>query len=327
MGRRIQRPESGKTYRLDEIDFGTGAESVLRRASLEEILRLRRESGYVGEDGQRRCRTIPRFVYYRMVAQHIVPKDALCVPQEGINPRTGKPYKSAKKSSDRVSKVLTWLRGEGWVFDDEIVDESRSSVDNTGYRSIKHGLLEQLPYIPLDPWDDDPPVLAVESRSLQSFFSVLARTYRIAVVPLGGQSSRSYLANDVPLRLGKQTLVLYVGDYDKAGGDIENSACDRLRELAPHWNGEWDRVAVTNAQFQVGVRDGLTVIKTDDRFSPPRSFETLEAEGVEQSVLEDSVRNELARLLRLRGTMSLAEMAAEEERQREVARRRIRRWR
>jgi hypothetical protein len=90
-------------------------------------------------------------------------------------------------------------------------------------------------------------------------------------------------------------------DYDKAGGDIENSALQRLRVLAPDWHGTWERVAVTDEQFQeFGIDQGLMITKVDDRFSPPRAFDTLEAEGVEQSVLEASVRDVLEeRLMRL----------------------------
>jgi hypothetical protein len=250
-----------------------------------------------------------------MVAQHVVPKDAECVPQPG--------KKSVKVSSVYVSEALTWLREQGLVDDQEIVDESRSSVTNRGWSSIRDGLCGYLDSIELDPWEDDPPVLVVESRSLQSFFGPLAEKYRIDVITLGGQASRGYLANDVPTHLNEDTMALVVTDYDKAGGDIDRSAEGRLRVLAPHWHGKWSRVAVTDEQFiEFGVNQGLMISKPDHRFKPPRWFDTLEAEGVEQSVLEASVRDALDDQL----PGSLHDTVAEEERQRAAARYRLSRW-
>ena len=143
---------------------------------------------------------------------------------------------------------------------------------------------------------------------------------------MGGQAGRGYLANDAVDHLNKDTPALAVVDYDKAGGDIENSARRRLRVLAPHWHGEWERVAVTDDQFQTyGIDQGLMVTKADDRFSPPRYFDTLEAEGVEQSALGASVKDVLdARLGEL--GVSLDDIRAEEERQRREAQRRIGGW-
>ena len=315
---------------INEIDFGRGEAANLRRAALEEILKLRQA---IDPTGQTYCRTIVRFIYYRLVARRVVPKDSECKPKPGINPRSGKPYKSRKPSSDYVSEALNWLRVEGWVDDSEIVDESRSSMNNVGFASVKDGLLAYLPVIEIDPWDGNPPVLVVESRSLQSFFGLLAAQYRIDIICLGGQASRGYLANDACKKLRKDTLVLAAVDYDKAGGDIENSARKRLKELAPYWlatSDHWRRVAVTDEQFQeYGVRQDLKIIKEDDRFSPPRAFETLEAEGVEQEVLEASVRDALAELLYTRTGVHnyLDHVRAEEQRQREEAEKRIKKWR
>jgi hypothetical protein len=197
-------------------------------------------------------------------------------------------------------------------------------VTNTGWPSVKDGLLAYVGIIELDPWEGDPPVLVVESRSLQSFFGPLAAEYRHNIITLGGQSSRGYyLANDAARHLKKNTTALVVTDYDKPGGDIDRSAENRLRVLVPDWQGEWRRVAVTDAQFQeFGIRQGLAITKPDHRFRPPKDFQTLEAEGVEQSVLEASVRDVLDRTL----PVSLADLRAEEVRQQEQAIRRLRAW-
>jgi hypothetical protein len=296
---------------MSDIDFGQGAVAARRYACMEEIIRLRA--------GAPRCRTIVRFVYYRMVVAKVVKKDSEYVPQPGKH--------SVKVGSTLVSEALTWLREHGHVYDEEIVDESRSTMNNVGHASIRDGLIAYLDVIELDPWDGNPPVLAVESRSLRAFFGPLAEEFRIDIVTLGGQASRGYLANDASVHLRKKTPVLYVGDYDKAGGDIERSAEDRLRVLAPRWAGEWDRVAVTDAQFQeYGINQGLAITKTDGRFTRSSGvFQTLEAEGVEQGVLEASVRDDLDARLGTLG-VSLDDVKTEEDRQREVARDRLEGW-
>ena len=61
---------------------------------------------------------------------------------------------------------------------------------------------------------------------------------------MGGRSMLRKVANEVHLF----APIAYVGDWNKAGSDIERSAERFLRENG--WQGEWQRVAITDAQAQ-----------------------------------------------------------------------------
>ncbi len=79
------------------------------------------------------------------------------------------------------------------------------------------------------PGEGQAPLLVVESESLAGLLEPLADTYRIVLVPVRGQAGGAYLVNDVrPYVERGHTEVLYVGDFDKAGADIEDSARARL---------------------------------------------------------------------------------------------------
>jgi hypothetical protein len=268
----------------------------LREACLEHIIELRdQQGGY--------ARTIVRAVFYVLVVLRVVPKS----------------YEGRKRTpAQDVADALTWLRQQGWVDWGEIVDESRTVSDFTGYPTIADGVRAVLDHLRLDPWNGDPPVIVVESRSLWSLVTDIALTFRVPLVPLGGQASGSHLHNKVADLLGPTTVVFFVGDYDKPGDDIERSARRRLQRFAPRWGarGFWRRLAVTDEQAEE-LRD-LWIRKQDQRNG--QWYGTLEAEGLGVVRLRQIVTDALSALLRERG-VDLDDLRAEEERQRDDIRR------
>jgi hypothetical protein len=269
---------------------GVQAEAI-RGALLEEVDRL---AG---------SRTTGRFLYYRLVASGVIPKDS--------------EVEAARKPSMNVTRYLTELRESRLVPWAQILDEGRTVSDHRGWATIAEGLDAFLDGVRLDPWDGDSPLLVVESRSLAAFFDPVARRYRIAVAPLGGQSSGAFLHNDLPKFLGRETTVIYVGDWDKAGGDIETSAENRLRAFVPNWIGKWVRVAVTDEQAD--RYRGLQITKADRRFNPPRRFPTLETEALDQFELTAVVVDTLNALVH----EPLADVEAREDQERDDWRRRV----
>jgi hypothetical protein len=265
---------------------------ALRRACHEHIIALRTQQGG-------RARTIVRSVFYAMVATRVIPKS----------------YPGKRQPAQDVSDALTWLREQRYVGWDEIADDSRSVIDHRGFTSIAEGVDFFLDQARLDPWDANPPAVVVESRSLASLVDDITYTYRVASVPLGGQSSGGFLANQVAELLGPKTPVLYLGDWDKAGGDIEASAERRLSRFAPDWNGTWERLAVTDPQARRLRR--LWITKTDKRNG--RKYETLEAEALGPVELRRILDDALDAML----PTSLRQIRAKEERQRRQIRRKL----
>src|SRR5215204_5725890 len=97
--------------------------------------------------------TTVRFLFYRLVAQAVIPKSL-----------PGK-----RQPSQYVSDVARDLRESGVVPLDAIVDDGRGIDWNVAFASVKAGLTAQIDAIRLDPWTNEHacvPFLVVESRSL-----------------------------------------------------------------------------------------------------------------------------------------------------------------
>jgi hypothetical protein len=157
--------------------------------------------------------------------------------------------------------------------------------------------------------------LIVESESLAGLCEDLAYEYRIILVPVRGQSSASLLVNDVtPYVARGSRQVLYIGDHDRSGYDIEASAQARLEGFAGQ-TLTWMRVALT--ADQVAEHD-LTLVEHVDR----RDHQTrlvAECEAMPQATLVGLVRHAVGDLL----PVSLDRVRVQERRERQVVLRRL----
>lgn len=94
--------------------------------------------------------------------------------------------------------------------------------------------------------------------------------------------------------------MLYIGDRDLAGDDIEASTRSVLAR-ARGWAfdpGTWERLAITQDQADdLRARGVEPILKTDSRFSSRRPHEAFEAEALGQTEIERLVRTRLDELL------------------------------
>jgi hypothetical protein len=221
--------------------------------------------------------TIPttcRFIFYEAVMAGVVPKHA-----------TG-----ARRADQAVTDALTWLREHGLIGWDEILDRSRHVADFTGERSALDAAITYMNVVRLDAWQGAPPLLIVESESLAGLFENVAAELRVVLVPVRGQASASMLVNDVlPFVECGSDEVLYVGDHDKAGYDIEASAQLRLEHFADT-ELKWERIALTATQVEDYALP--LVSRTDGRNG--QTYEVAECEAMPQAVLTAMVRDALA---------------------------------
>jgi hypothetical protein len=111
------------------------------------------------------------------------------------------------------------------------------------------------------------------------------------IAPTNGQCA-GFLHNEVAPRLKDEARVLYLGDYDLAGGDIEDntrSVLEGYRDL------DWERLALTGDQVR---EHNLTpIIKSDRRFKNGGTHEAVETEALSQRLIVQIVRDRLDALL------------------------------
>jgi hypothetical protein len=219
-----------------------------------------------------------------------------------------------------LSDASKWLRDRGVVPWSWIVDETRGL---TAYRyadTVAEYVAESVKAARINCWSGaEPPLIVCESRT---FGGVLARTlapeYLCPVTATNGQVGGFLHTNVAPVLSGNDRPVLYVGDLDKQGGDIEANTC-RVLVQATEREIEWRRVALTAEQ--AAEHDLPAIPKVDRRHRPPRIGEATEVEALGQGTVTALVREALDALL----PEPLDTIRAREEQQRADALARLRR--
>ena len=227
-----------------------------------------------------RSRALPtsaRFLFYELVARGVLSKER---------------KERGRRPDQDMSDALTDLRERGEVPWDWIVDETRSLENFTGAPTIGEWMLEVLPQARLDPWAGDVPLILTESRSLAGVLRSLTDEYAARIAPTNGQCGGFLHTEIIPiLRLAQR--ILYLGDLDLSGGQIENNT----RRVLEREVGElaWERLALT--QEQVDDHSLPVIEKRDRRYSDGRAHLAVETEALSQTMIVEIVRDRLEQLL------------------------------
>jgi hypothetical protein len=203
-----------------------------------------------------------------------------------------KSWDRSASPAGQVTLALTQLREDGTIPWDAIIDETRSLENYTGDASIREGVEHALEHVRLDPWDGEAPFLIMESRSLGGALRATCGEYRVAFAATNGQVG-GFLHTDVVPFLEPGQRVLYFGDLDLAGNDIEANT-KRILECEVG-DLDWERLMLTEAQVK---RYRLpSIIKTDKRFNNGGKHEAVETEALSQKLIVQLTRNRLKQLL------------------------------
>lgn len=220
--------------------------------------------------------TSSRFLFYELVTRGQLSKE-----------------KDKSRPPDHiVHTALTHLREHGHVPWDWIVDETRALENFTGAASVHDWITSVLAQARLDPWAGEPPMVIVESRSLAGTLRSLCDRYAVQLASTNGQVG-GFLHTDIIPQLHGGATVLYLGDWDLAGEDIEANT----RAVLEHDVGplHWERVALTEQQVQRYHLPRIT--KKDNRFRPARTFEAVETEALSQERITALLQRRLDQLL------------------------------
>jgi hypothetical protein len=246
----------------------------LQRALLERLY-AHEEEGTLPTSG--------RFLFYELVQAGIVPKAA-----------TGK-----RRPDQNTSEALTRLREVGLVPWDWIVDETRELTWWRTASSVAEYVTDEVAHASLDRWNGWPgPLILCESRSLAGALRDLASGYACPIASTNGQA-RGFLVSKVAPTIGATQRVLYLGDWDWQGRQIEEATRRTLIEHSGLRGDQlarrWERVALTEAQ----VRDNdLPIIqKPDHRYRPVRHYEAVETEAFGQAAIVAAVQARLDALM------------------------------
>jgi hypothetical protein len=255
------------------MDFDNSTKSGKLRKIAFDLLQ---EHARAGEDG---LPTNARFLFYELVQRGVLKKK----PDHAA--------KAGRRADQDLHDALTYLREKGFVPWDWIEDETRSLDDYTGWSTIKAWGVASVEYIRLDPWRGSAPMILTESRAVRGALRKLADRYAVRLAPTGGQVA-GLLHNKIAPVLEVGDRVLYIGDWDWQGHQIENNTRSVLERLVGG-DLDWQRIALTEEQVddpQYGLRQ-LQITKADRRYKPVRYHPAVETEALKQQVIVQIVRD------------------------------------
>jgi hypothetical protein len=231
-----------------------------------------------------------RQLYYRLVSRHLFPNT--------IN------------SYKRLSRIMVQARENGDVPLNCLEDRSRRVLGrgDTGYTSATDflkrriaGLKDSWREFRMPMWLDQSNyvVVSLEKDALSRLVSDVANQYSVRTFPTRGYPSFTYvqrMASYIRNRLkGKPTVVLYFGDFDPSGIDIERDLTERL--------GKYDagdfkvvRVALKPDQIEKYSLPPMPVKKTDVRspsFVASYGNESVELDALDPLVLKTLVASSI----------------------------------
>jgi hypothetical protein len=219
-----------------------------------------------------------RFLFYELIQAGIVPKAA-----------TG-----ARRADQNTIDAVTHLREVRIIPWDWIEDETRQLTEFRTADTVADYLIEAVDDASIDRWDGAPaPVILCESRSLAGTLYGLVARYACPIASTNGQA-KGFLISKVAPTLEPGQRILYLGDWDWCGRQIEENTRRTLEErtgLAL----DWERVALT-AQ-QVEENDLPVISKPDRRYRPVRYFDAVETEALGQARIVAALTYRLDELL------------------------------
>jgi hypothetical protein len=173
--------------------------------------------------------------------------------------------------SQNISDDIQWLIDRGYIGEEEVVDESAQTFDHLGTTDLVAEVNGTARHVIIDPWSPNPvPYLLAEGNNDLTFLAPLGERNRCRWAPQGGMGGRGMLRK-VARQIDREAPIGYVGDFNRAGSDIERAAERFLRSKG--WSGEWTRIAVTEDQAE----DLPRKTKIDRRVKTPVPEESVES--------------------------------------------------
>jgi len=174
----------------------------------------------------------------------------------------------------RVSKAMTLARTQGSVDYDMIVDRSRTSYRSTDWKNLGEltkAMERALENFRRDRWQDQPHHVEIwcEKDAVTGSIEEIRREYGISIEAIRGFNSTSNI-HEAGTRLceyaynRKKPVILYLGDHDPSGKDIERDLVSRLH-ADTGIEIEVQRIAIFQADIRQFNLPPLRVKESDSR--------------------------------------------------------------
>jgi hypothetical protein len=231
-----------------------------------------------------------RQLYYRLVSKLLIPN-------------TVNSYK-------RLSRLMVRAREVGDVPINCLEDRSRRVLGrgDIGYNSAEDYLKQKLESLQdswksftMPMWDDQPRnvLISLEKDALSRLVSRIANRYSVKTFPTRGYPSFSYvqdMSHYVSNKMGeKHTIILYFGDFDPSGVDIERDLTDRLEKYGAT-DFSVKRIALTADQIRQFNLPPMPVKRSDaraDSFLSEHGDKAVELDALDPNILQKAVERSI----------------------------------
>jgi len=189
-----------------------------------------------------------RQLYYQLVSRDIIP--------------------NSQKEYSRLGSIVNDARLAGLLDWEQIVDRGRKTVENSHWTDPSAILRSAAASFAIDKWEAQPYYVEVmcEKQALEGVLAPVCERLDIPFSSNKGYSSQSFMWRKGKnllrkVRRGKEILLLYLGDHDPSGLDMDRDIKDRLSMFV----GNSDRLHVENLDLN---RVALTMDQIEE-FNPP----------------------------------------------------------
>jgi hypothetical protein len=248
----------------------------LQRAALG-VLNAKHDDGVLPTNG--------RFVYYELEHTGLVRKS---------KPGESRRLRGFPAGAQDLGDAVFYLRDKGIVPWSWITDETRTLHSWRRAASVADYGAESVALARIDLWRGAAPLLLVESRSLGGVLHDLAGRYLVDIAATNGQVG-GFLRTDIaPALTDNKRPVLYLGDHDHQGDQIETNT-RRVLERETGRPLDWRRLALTGEQVDAHALEPIW--KKDERYRPALEHWAYETEALGQRIVMELVRTALDELL------------------------------
>jgi len=204
------------------------------------------------------------------------------------------PFSAIEDRSRR--KVEAWdFNGETWdpeAFFSYYKDEYERSEEDfrSKWRSYVHSRWYKQP---------NTVVVLLEKDALSALFSAVTEREKVNLYPLRGYSSLTFLKQIADDLEGKENIkILYFGDFDPSGMDIQRYLRERLRDEFGV-DADVRRIAITDEQIQKYNIPPAPAKRSDTRFNgfvDEHGDRAVELDAIEPNVLQEIIRSSIRAL-------------------------------
>lgn len=248
-----------------------------------------------------------RQLYYQFIAQDLFPDswiDPVYNHQHGLAENT----KNTEKNYGRLGDIVANARLAGLIDWDAIEDRGRNLKRVSTWDRPEEILDTVANVFRVDTWEGQPyrPEVWIEKEALTGVISGVCDDLRVPYFACKGYCSQSeaweagYRRLAGYLKDGQSAVILYLGDHDPSGLDMNRDLQERLSLFCTEGDVEVRRIALTMDQIEEFTPPPNPAKPTDARFAKyveQYGDECWELDALDPQVMADLIRGRIEELV------------------------------